>query len=473
VFRVRSPFRRLQKTVTFDEVGTTGLRHFGGYVYEEWLHQLSGKRGAAQYREMADNDAIIGAVLFAIEMLARGVEWRVEPGEDEADAEFIEECKDDMSGTWPDFIAETLSMLTYGWSYHEIVYKRRQGPDAEPPSRYADGKIGWRKLPVRAQETLEHWVFAEEDGGIEAMVQVAYDGIRRTIPMQKSLLFRTTPRRGNPEGRSILRTAWESYFYAKNLRPIEAIGIERDVAGLPVIAPPDGVDLEAPENAALKAAAQDLVTGIRKDEDMGVVKPSSSWEFALLKSAGASGTDPDKTIRRYEQRMAMSVLADFITLGSENVGSYALGKIKVDTFGQAMQAWLLAIAEVLNRYAIPRLLRLNGRPVTDPPRIVPGDVGQIDAEALATFLQALNLAGAPIDWSYDLMKALFEAAGLPEPEESPVATTARGDDADGNPYDDKPVEPKPPEPKPDEALPEVDPKATVKPDDKTPTPAAA
>lgn len=31
----------------------------------------------------------------------------------------------DMQDTWTDTISEILSFLTYGWSFHEIVYKRR------------------------------------------------------------------------------------------------------------------------------------------------------------------------------------------------------------------------------------------------------------------------------------------------------------------------------------------------------------
>lgn len=33
----------------------------------------------------------------------------------------------DMQDTWSDTISEILSFLTYGWSYHEIVYKVRAG----------------------------------------------------------------------------------------------------------------------------------------------------------------------------------------------------------------------------------------------------------------------------------------------------------------------------------------------------------
>lgn len=80
---------------------------------------------------MSENDDVVGAILYAIEMLIRQADWNVEPcGDTTADkeaAEFVKSCMDDMSDTWIDTISEILSFLTFGWSFHEIVYKRRMG----------------------------------------------------------------------------------------------------------------------------------------------------------------------------------------------------------------------------------------------------------------------------------------------------------------------------------------------------------
>jgi hypothetical protein len=55
----------------------------------------------------------VGALLFAIDRLLRNLDWRVEPGEGpeaEDAAKFVEECMEDMSHTWDDFISEILTM---------------------------------------------------------------------------------------------------------------------------------------------------------------------------------------------------------------------------------------------------------------------------------------------------------------------------------------------------------------------------
>lgn len=189
------------------EIGRIGQRRYGGVIYEEFLHELRGKRGIEAYREMSENDDVVGAILFAIEMLVRQTDWNVEPGGDsQADidaAEFVESCMNDMQNTWIDTISEILSFLTFGWSYHEIVYKRRMGrtKDGRTRSKYADGLIGWRKLPIRAQETLYQWEYDDEDNlkGMTQMPPPSYN--LYTIPIERHCFSepraeRTTRRAG-------------------------------------------------------------------------------------------------------------------------------------------------------------------------------------------------------------------------------------------------------------------------------------
>ncbi len=51
----------------FLEIGSSGLRRSGGYINEEFLSNLQGVKGFKVYREMHDNDPVIGAMLYAID----------------------------------------------------------------------------------------------------------------------------------------------------------------------------------------------------------------------------------------------------------------------------------------------------------------------------------------------------------------------------------------------------------------------
>lgn len=414
------------KISPYDEIGRTGLRQWGGYVLEEWLTELQGRRGAEMYREMSDQDPIIGAILFAIEMLARRVTWWVEPASSaQADIQaqiFAQECLfEDMSCSWSDLISEILSFLPYGYSYFEVVYKRRGGDGRDPTqrSKFTDGKIGLRKLAIRAQDSLLHWDF-DETGGIQAMVQQPPPTYTTyTIPIEKALLFRTKITKNNPEGRSILRNSVRPYYFLKNMQNIEGIGVERDLAGLPMLTPPEDVDIwntNDPDMVQLLAQAQAFVSQVRRDEMEGVVKPNG-WEFELLQGAGKRQLDTNGIITRYEQRIATSVLADMVMLGQDKVGSYALAGTKKDLFSSALESFLDQIASVFNTYALPRLFKLNAfQGMTDWPKLCHGPVEDIDLETLAAMITALGHAGAPLfagDVEDKLLNAIIERMGLP------------------------------------------------------------
>ena len=157
-----------QRTGPMLELGVTGVKRMSGYVDEEFLPALRGRKAVSVYREMSANDSMVGALLFSIDKLIREVEWKVLPADQSPEGllaqEFLESCMDDMNEPWDGFIGEVLSMLTYGWSWHEIVYKKRVGPwekDPKKRSKHTDGLIGWRKMPIRAQETLMRWSFDE------------------------------------------------------------------------------------------------------------------------------------------------------------------------------------------------------------------------------------------------------------------------------------------------------------------------
>lgn len=418
-----------QKRVDLGEIGLTGLKRYGGFVNEEFLRELSGTKAIEVYREMRDNDATVGAMMFAISMLMRQVNWRVKPvSKDNVDveaADFLESCRNDMSMTWNDLISEIAeAMLPYGFAPHEIVYKKRMGEsqDGSQRSKYDDGRIGWRKLPARSPDSLYEWKF-DETGGVQAMVQqCAPDFKTRTIPIQKMCLFRSSTIKNNPEGRSVLRNAYRAWYYKKHIENIEGIGIERDLAGLPMaMVPPQLLAKDAsPADKALLEEIKRVVTNVRRDEQEGIIIPAvydennnKLFDFKLLSTGGTRQFDTDKTINRYDQRIAMCVMADFILMGQDKVGSFALADSKTNLFTVALGAWLDMIAEVLNRHAVPRLFAFNTFKVKALPQFEHGDVETVDLEALGNYVRNLTMSGMNLFPDKAAEKYLKDQAGIP------------------------------------------------------------
>lgn len=387
-----------------------GSKGYGSIFFEEFLGELRGVKGVQVYTEMSENDATIGAILFAVEMLMRQCEFHIEPGgksaKDEEAAEFVDSCMNDMERTWADTLSEILSFLPYGWSYHEIVYKRRSGKTSSPitRSKYDDGLIGWRKLPIRSQDTLYGWEYKDGTDDLIGMTQVPPPDFERvTIPIEKALHFRTRSRKDNPEGRSILRTAYRAWYFKKRIESIEGIGIERDLAGFPVLYAPSDMDVwgEDDEAARAYARAEEIVSSIRRDEREGLVLPGgyeqgTGWKLELVTSGSRRQFDTNAIIDRYDKRIATTVLADFVMLGQQQVGSFALADTKTQIFALAIGTYLDVICEVFNNQAIPRLIDINGehfKGITDYPKMVHGDIDETDLQQFAAFVKDMIGAG--------------------------------------------------------------------------------
>lgn len=389
------------------EIGRVGQRRYGGIFYEEFLSELRGRKGAEVFTEMSNNDETIGAILFAIEMLVRQASWNVEPGgstaKDREAAEFVKSCMDDMQQTWIDTISEILSFLTYGWSFHEVVYKRRMGrtKDNRTSSKYDDGLIGWMKLPIRSQETLYQWEYDDQDNLIGMTQMPPPDFGLITIPMNKAMLFRTRSRKDNPEGRSILRTAYRSWYFKRRIQEIEGIGIERDLAGLPVITTPEGMDIwdkDDEDMNAIRTGLEAMVKNIRRDSTEGLVLPFG-YTFELTSTGGSRQFDTNSIIARYDTKISQTVLADFIQLGHESVGSFALSSDKTNLFSMAICAFLDIICQTFNSQGIPALIDINGdhfAGVTDYPRLTHGDIEDVDLATVATFIKDMTSIGVII-----------------------------------------------------------------------------
>ena len=442
-------------------LGGSGLKHFSGYIEEEFQRELAGDAAIRVYRQMADNDPTIGAFLFAIEMILRAAEWNVEPASSaddysdafneaaEAEAQFLRGVYfQDMSHSWEDFIAEANSMLTYGWAYFETIYKFRRGPDEAQPeyrSDFTDGRLGIRKIAIRSQDSRTRWDI-QEDGGIAGMWQNPPDKAAEIyIPIGKSLLFRPRQRKGSPEGVSLLRNAYKPYFYLNRLQDVEAVGIERELAGTPIVRVPTALlnsQLEA-DRAIVQNYIQ-IARDLRFNTQGGIVIPSDMHEGAtgpsnaplvsveLLKSAGQRTIDAGATIARYQGDMLRSVMAEFMMLGTDGKGSYALSNDKTNMFVRAVQSLGKSISSVFNRYQTPRLWRYNGLDRALMPNLSMGAIGPENLEALGTFLSQISTAGAPLFPDINLEQALRRLAKLPEksPEVIAEQEAARQEEVD-------------------------------------------
>jgi len=340
-----------------------------GIRSDEFIVQLRGRQGIRKYREMAENDPIIGAILHAQTMMLRSIEWRVE-GSSETATDFVHSVMNGMDDkSWEEFVADVLTMLPYGFSLFEMV-----------PRRDDDGLIRMKKLASRAAWTIDRFE-TRENGDILGVWQVASQK-NVYIPYARLLHFRTTSAANEPSGRSVLRSAFTSWRAANNIKYFEGVGIERELNGLPIVRIPSefmSADASDPQKA-LFSQMKTIARDVKRNEQGYIILPSDRYadddgkltnnlmvEFDLIASRGTRDIDTGKVIGRYHQEMAMSAMADFVLLGSNERGSFALSQSKSQLFLKALEGYADTISAQLNRMttcrrssvAVSRLLTLK------------------------------------------------------------------------------------------------------------------
>jgi hypothetical protein len=428
--------KKLSETEAKKILGVAGDNTSNGQIRaDEFLPELRGKKAIRKYREMRDNDSTIGAVMYATEQVLRDVDLKVMPANDTSqakrEAEFVESVLDDMDHTLDDHVAEALSSLSYGFAWFEVVYKRRTGPTTRSDkgrSKYSDGRMGVRKIAIRAPWTISRFDVDNQTGDVLGIYQ---DGSRYNntnyIPTRKSLYYRTTSLNGDPAGRSILRNAYTSYEYVNNLQSIEAIAVERELAGIPVARIP--AEYLSGDATAAQSGFVNNLQGILRDvkfnEQGYIILPSDTYpdkdgaptnhklvDVELMSSNGTRNIDIDPVVRRYQHDIARSVLSEFLMLGGGNTGSYALSKSKTDLFLRALESYIQAIVDVLNKQLVERLWELNGLNYDLMPQVVAGDVAPHDLREIAGFLRNLNGADINVSDHPEVIQDLMDIAEL-------------------------------------------------------------
>jgi len=395
---------------------------------DEFIPRLRGQRGIRQFREMRENDSTTGAILFTIEQMLRPIPWTFRPRDDSNQArhaaDIMRRSVDTLDIPWTEFISDALSFFCYGFSTFEKVYRR------DPQT----GDILLARLSPRPQWSIERFE-TRPNGDLIAAHQSTYFN-RAVIPANKLVHFRSMPEQQAPSGRSILRNAYVPYYRLSHLQEIEAVAIERELNGLPVGRLPGAYmsDNATPDQKAVRAQMEKILREVKKNEQGYILLPSDLItdeegnpttkylaDIQLLTSNGSRDIDVSKAIVRYQQEIARSVMADFVMLGANDRGSFAMSQSKSELFLKALHGYMDNISATLSRQLLPQLAQLNGIDPTLAPVPQYGTIASVDLDTLGTYIQRLAMAGAPLFPDDALEDHLRAEANLPAsiPDDDP------------------------------------------------------
>ena len=359
-------------------IGRPGARIYGGIVHEQELPQLQNVLVRMRiFREMR-LDPTIGVLEQAITRVLLAADFNVTPaGNTPADkyaADLLWDMMNNMDCEWYEHVEDALEHLWFGFALTQIVTKFRK-----------DGNIGLADLMPMAQEMTFRW--GRQDGSGRVLGWEGLDPVTGTIykiPAEKFLHFTDRGRKRNPEGEGMCLHVWESWRLKRDLQMYEAIGIERDVGGMPVFTAPGQLTTEEQEDLMEQAAA------MRQDERAALVVYGGT-EVHPYETTGKI-YDVRKTIEAYAWEILAYSGAQWLKLGLEN-GTQALVQGTTDMFGLYLRSIQERMLSVWHKQLIPTLAMFNPK-LTTPngrPTITWADPGVPDVKAiLEAFASGVN-----------------------------------------------------------------------------------
>lgn len=423
--------------LTLGQVSNNGLITLGGEIFEEYQWELRWPYATETYKKMA-NDETIAPALSLVEMAIARTPWTVEVPEGYEEQlkdtkKFIQEVMNDMDQTWGSFIRQAVTMNRYGFSCHEKVYRKRTRKSG---SKYNDGKIGLKCLPIITQDSIASWQWDEETGtqvtgilqwknkpaGLRQIV-LLNEGQYVPIARSKYLHFRNNPIKDNPEGTSPLKSVWRSWKFKQALQEHESMGIASDLRGLKVLyIPPRYMDPEASEqDKAVYEYYKQIMRNLHLNEQSGLILPQvlddkgeQFFKFELMSMTGQKTYDVSSVIKRYEKDIITALMASQLMLGGENGGSFSLAESLTGISNMGIEAKLQELEEQLNHDLIPQLLRLNKMDTTVTPYFKFGQVSATDLDVLSKFLQRVASVGL-ISQDAKTVNWIAEQAQMPKP----------------------------------------------------------
>lgn len=376
---------------TGKELGASGTMIFHGYITaEDYNRDLVGKAGIRQYDIMRRSDPTVHATLHVCKLPILATTWDIEAVDKEDDAEvykadFIRQELFKRNVVFHDVLREALTLFDFGHSVFEKVYELTEFGGKT--------RIGIAKIASRKQSTILNW--AQEDGtpGVTQQLIGASGGYLISIPIEKLIVFSNEKEGDNYEGISLLRYAYKPWSIKDTLDIVNAIALERQAVGIPVLT----TDMNGETSNLEDVAKAELVLQNIRANESSYIKKNNSMTVEFMDMKGQTTKDVIPTIQYHDRQIVRSVLAQFLELGGNGKagGSRALSEDHSQLFEKSLQAVAKTIVATLQNDLVKQLCDMNFTDMSKGyPKIIVGDIGDEDITQMGEAVNKLMTAGA-------------------------------------------------------------------------------
>lgn len=386
-------------------IAYSGFPNYGTTSYaaqDERHRELQGARRDVVFAEMSEGDSLIAVTFNIMANLAAQVRYTFVPADSEdpeavANAEEFDVMWKGLKTPWLDVVKEQVRGTGWGYSLHEMVVSM------------VDGQPTLVDLFHIRQDSRYCWHWGEGGREVIAVEQLTRSGQHATIPTSKILHFRADKSSGDPEGRPLLRPLYKDYRALNTVTDYSVIGVGKDATGMVVARVPvktftDSLQMGSAEQANAAAAITAITkntSAMQRGAREGMVFPSKTDEYGketgydiqLLHGGGARQFDHLALIRYFEGRIARGLLTQFLLLGSDKAGSFALSSDQTELLGVALGGLLDAMTDAVNEQVVGTICDLKGIPKALRPSLTRGPLDKPDLSKLGTYIKDMIAAG--------------------------------------------------------------------------------
>lgn len=328
-----------------DTVGVAGTSIRGGRFMEEYLTSLRMPASYAIYDRMRRSDYQIRMMLLALKTPILGADFCYTP-EDGDDEEQVKQAayknkffKEWPAHKWNEILTEILSALDFGFSIFEPYFWLVDDPEL--------GKV-WtlRSLGFMKQSTISAWSVSK--GTLNWVQQVCSTEdkfVDVKIPGDQVLVFSLGKEGDNYEGISVLRGVYGNYIRKDLYLQIDMTGIEKMAIGTPTLYLPPMFLNDAEKLSAIKGILEAYVANQcqyfiwhenLKDKGFEIIRGEYNSDAV------------NQSIEREDKGIVQSVLAQFLTIGTQRAGGNAQNDGHQGLFLDSLVYFAKYIAEKLD-----------------------------------------------------------------------------------------------------------------------------
>lgn len=430
--------------IRLGEQGFSALKTHSGKIYEEAQAQFRYPNMLRVVAEMKYSPPV-SIALGAINTLMNRSEICVEPLKDETPTdktrrEYLLSVLHDMDGSWQTTMQSISTYKEFGHQVSEIVLRRRLKRNG---SKYDDGLVGLKGLRNRPQNSIAKWNFSE-DGRELVSISQDISNVENSwrfqslkdengyivIPREKFILFRCDPVDDNPEGVSILRSAYLAYKQLTLLQDHMMTGVAKNVAGIPFAQiPPEYMSEDASaDQRAVYAAIKTILDNLANGTAHSVVFPRmidtetklDRFNLEVLDQKSTKVYDIESIIKMLQSNILSVLSCDSITMGSQDGGSLSLQDSSTNLLALQVAYRLSEVANTLNQELVPLLWRMNGWDTSRIPKLKFKDVSSVSLEEFSKYIQRVMSVGG-LEMDRGVMNKIREVGGFDLlPEDKPI-----------------------------------------------------